>query len=387
MQNTRIKLSELIYEIRKESQNSKLDESLFIKLDKTLKQFASPYQVNEAQAFMMAIIYTLLGLGKWVKIRDLSKYFSCNTERLNDFAIEINDLEEKGILIKRKSRSASIQFSESAYKLEESIELSIRAGYPIPRVVQAKYNEVLDVLDKIYLSIQQERRNHMPNFPDKLFKKTIKILYSNKHLSFFRKITELGFSEADTCLFLYLCQGTTIGKYRSDLIVAMKCIYDYPVTNLPYIDQIFIGDNDLIKQGWVEFEESSILQDSKLKLSKKALEFLQSENIPLFSWKTRSDKTVPFSLNQDRPFELFIENSYFGKARIWNKFLSFLSLKECILLANNFDFSEEQISIIALKCEYQSKGFGIANINNIIEHCHNEAIDPENRFRLYFYEF
>ena len=381
MEKIDIELTDLISNIRYESHHSKLDDSLFERLDQPLGKLASFFDVNKVQAFLIANMYYFFNSGRRANINDLSKYFSCDVEKLRDYVSDMDELVEKGLFNKRKLRITASKSARYSYELEESIGLAISVGHPIPRFVPSNYDELLDVLDRVYFSIEDERE-FIPFSMDKLFGKMNKILVSNKHIPFLKKVKEMGFAQADTYLFLYLCREIIIGYFRTDIIRTIKFIYNYPAFIVPYAKQLLANENELLKSGWIEIEESSLLQDSKIKLSKKAIEFLHSENIPMFSWKAKSSKIIPFSLDQAEPFNVPLKDQYFGKAKRWAVKIKSLSLEECNLLVNNFDFTEEQIGIISLKCEYQiSLGRPAANIHEVIEYCRNEAIRSENRFR------
>ena len=286
----KINLLQTISFIYDESKDSKLSETLFEKINPKLEELASYFQVNKNQAFLLAQIFVLNYKGDCVDINDLGKYFDCNPVKLLEYHNDLIALNEKGILKKKRSRHRLISMANDQFIIEEYISTAIIKNLPLPEIKPIIYKDIVAILGKIY-SVGQERDEGNISTED-LFEEMNRIIEVHNQFQFLQKVKQIGLDDTDTCLFLYLCWKTIIGNERSDLNRATEGFFDNPTTKVFYVQKFIAKENELVKKGWVEIEEATFFDDTEIKLTEKGIELLHSENIKLFSKKSKKENII-----------------------------------------------------------------------------------------------
>ena len=114
------------------SADSKLSDKLFVKLNPKLEELSSYFQVTKSQAFLLANVFVFNYKGDSVDIVDLGKYFDSNPMRVLEYHYDMIELEQKGILKRKKSKHRIITIANDQFYFEEYISTAIIKNLPMP---------------------------------------------------------------------------------------------------------------------------------------------------------------------------------------------------------------------------------------------------------------
>ena len=139
------KILRIINEVYNESVDSKLNETVFSKLDIQLGHLAEYFAITKTQAFILANIFSLHYKGNKVDLHQLSKSLGCDPLKLLEYNDEINTLLKRGILLISKSKRNERFRDPDCYVVNTEICDAIINNLPIQ---QLKNDEVENMLGR-----------------------------------------------------------------------------------------------------------------------------------------------------------------------------------------------------------------------------------------------
>jgi len=274
----------LVYNL---AENSKLEESLFEMAEKELAFLGSYFHISKSQALFLSIVFTLNYKGNKVDLDDLNSHFECNPMKLLEYSDDLVALYEKRLLLKcnkkNRHRLLKLNSANDEFYVNEIVSDKILNNEPIPDVLieSTKYDDIYNLLEGLY-ELGQQRDEEEISTKD-LFDQARIILAENIHLPLIDKIRYLGATLDEKFLFMYVIWKYLEGEKYIWVTIALKGIYDKSYQRYNQIQRLLSGEHNLLKEGWVEYEDGDFIDNSKIRLTDKTLDLLTECGILLFS--------------------------------------------------------------------------------------------------------
>ncbi|MFZ4414850.1 MAG: AAA family ATPase, partial [Bacteroidales bacterium] len=300
--NTKIRILQSIGKVYEESKESKLEDSLFEKIDGILTELSEYFNVSKIQAFFLAHVFVLNYKGDSVDINDLVKYFDCNPMKLLEYSEDFEFLHTKGFLVKKKSNHRlNIANFNDQFIVNEKITFAIIQNEAIPEIKNDFFDNIFDVLEEIYNLGNSREEGEISTML--LFIKTKNIIESNQKLSFLQKVHKMRLPLSENYLFLYIIWKRIIGKNTVYIERAVDEIFDKASLRARYIQNLIAKENDLIKQNLIEIIPAKLFGDAEMTLTDTSLKLLEQEGIKLFTNNKKKDNIIePSKINYKELF-------------------------------------------------------------------------------------
>ena len=318
-----------ISRVFKASKDSKLKNELFKKINPKLELLSGYFKVTKKQAFLLANVYALLCNGRTFELPDLSHHLGVEPVDLLGLQEDLDELNSKGILLKKRNRNGFYGTTNFVYFMEDTISKAILKNSPIQHIKPLTCKDIFEVLNKIYLF--SEERNEDKMTTEELFSQMEQILDANSHLGLIQKVKNLELCNDDTYLFYYLCWKTITGNESIDFNNVADVIFDDGYQKARYSQEFYSGKNILMSQKFVTLIEGTFFNDSDIRLSPKSIELLKSENIALFSRKISRDNIISVA-------DIGAKDLFFGSSE--NRQLEMI---ENTLKSDNFDQLQQRM--------------------------------------------
>lgn len=312
MDNTTLKQEVLntITLVHNLAEESKLSTPLFELLDVELSFLADYFHTTKTQALFVSVIFTLNYKGRKVGLDDLNTYFDCNPMKILEYSDDFVELHQKRFLLKssksNKHGNLKLNSADEEFFINEIVLDKILQNEPIPEVLNddPKFEDIFSLLEKMYeIGVERDLEEISTK---ELFDQTQNILNENSHFPLIEKIKFIGASIDEKYLFLYVVWKFLEGDKEPWIERSFKGIYDRANVRFNQIQRFLSGENNLIKDDWLEIEEAAFYDDARMKLTERAFNLLSDCDIKLFNKATDTRKGDNVIQPKDVPFRKLI---------------------------------------------------------------------------------
>ena len=282
MENIKQQLLTSIGNVYDQSKDCKQITDVFDKIDTDLTILSEYFQVTKNQSFFIAMVFTLNYKGISVDINDLVVYFDCNPTKILEFSDDFDELQSRGILIKKKSNhKVFITFSNYQYTVNRLITDAIMQNKPMPNILKKDKETVFEVLEELYSFCQLCEDGKIDTY--ELFEKAQVLILNSLQYPLIHWVYNLNLEIVNQYLYLYMIWKNVIGKRSIDLGIASKEIFGNNHLKAAFIQSILASENEMLSQDLIQIVEASFFDDTELKLTQKSLKKLQDFGIKLFA--------------------------------------------------------------------------------------------------------
>lgn len=325
--NIKLKVLDSIGKIYTESNECKLEDSFFIKIDPELSFLSEYFRTTKNQSFFISLIFALNYKGDTVDLNDLIVYFNCNPMKILEYSDDFNFLHSTGIIEKQKSKHRMKQASlNDQFTVNKKVSEAILQNKPMPETHENKITDIYELLEKFYNIGKQRDDEEITTL--ELFNQTKELISAYLHFPLIKKIDLLKLKTEDAYLYLILIWKTISGRELTDIELALEVIYDNAIKRIYYMQNFLFGENILIKNNLIEIEEARFINDTKMKLTDRSNDLLKECGIKIFMKKKKKDHIIS-------PSEIPFHKLIFSKSEMKQLFL----LKD---LLKNTKFKETQ---------------------------------------------
>ncbi len=278
--------------IYEEARGSRLQSSALDKLDKELAVVSDYFGTNRMQSFFTAVIFAMNYGGKFVDLNDFVHYLDCNPIRLLENKSELDELYNKGILEKSKVRHhrMHLEGSNEQYCINKKVTEAILQNKPLPVITKEEINDVLVLLEEIYNLGFMTAEGDLD--VSELYSETEELIKRYLHFPLIKKIKDLDLSATDRYLMFYVIWKSISGRESTDISAALECLFDVTSQRFAYAQSLMAGENDLLKNDYLELVEASFFNDNELKLGSKSIQILADCDIKLFGKNKKKDNII-----------------------------------------------------------------------------------------------
>ncbi|NBR15374.1 MAG: AAA family ATPase, partial [Crocinitomicaceae bacterium] len=289
--NSKEKLLECIGKVYEKAHLSKLETSFFEEVDAELIYLSDYFGISKIQSLIIALTFVKNYKGDSLDFRDLIKYFDCNPMVLLKYSDNFNELCDKRILDKKKSRhSINLTYSNDQFTINERVTNAVLNNEPMPTIELEGSNDVLSVFENIFNLVDDCGRNELNS--RYVFNQTNKLIEANLHFPLIKKIADFKLEIEDTYFYCYLIWKTLTGKEKTDIGVTAENIFDRAIDRVNYIQEIMFEENELVIRKLIEVEEARFSNDSEVKLSEISLNLLEENGLKLFAKKKKKEGVI-----------------------------------------------------------------------------------------------
>ena len=285
------KLLECLGKVYEQAHKSKLAASFFDEVDAELIYLSEYFGISKKQSLLIAMTFVMNYKGDSVDFKDLIEYFECNPMVLLKYSDDFNELCDKKILEKKKSRHRiTLTYSNDQFTINERVSSAVLNNEPMPTTELEGSNDVLTVIENIYKLVDDCGRNELSSYT--IFKQTNKLIEANQHFPLIKKIADFKLEYDNTYFYCYLIWKTLTGNETTDIGDAAENIFDSASQRVQYIQEIMSKKNELVKRNLIEIEEAQFFNDSDVKLSELSLNLLEENGIKLFANKKKKENVI-----------------------------------------------------------------------------------------------
>lgn len=302
-----------ISSIYKKSKQSGLKPSILRSLKPELKIVSKYISGTEEEAFLFANIATLNLFGEQVDMLDIFRYLDITPFEITPYLNPLNKLVERGVFTKKRQRRRS---SEEAmrkfyYSVHGDILDALLHSQPFPARENGVMADQIEVLGKLYDLTNECIQDSL--YPDEMFIEMEELLKNNRHFPLISTIRDMEIRETDRAIYIYVVWKSMNGSILIDIDDPINSFLKVPSMKIKYLQEIYNGENKLIKHNLVEYNQGRFFNDIELSVTDKTRELLESHGITLLKPKNKSNTIKPESITSKQLFYEKEENEQIDK--------------------------------------------------------------------------
>jgi hypothetical protein len=304
-QNIKSRLLESIGKVYESAKGCKLEPAFFDEVKPEIGAIEAYFGINEIQSLIVAIVFSLNYKGCAVTFNQLIEYFECNPMKLLGHNDDFNQLFEKGIINKDKSRyGLTFAISKDELTINEKITEAILNNKPLPNLKDAAANvfEVIENLSRFW----RERDGYFTSLIDLRYQVN-ETLQKYAHFPLIQLVANQNLDEIDAYIYLLLIWDTLNGRDCVNLIRVLDDIYDLKSEQIQYAQKLIAGEHPFIILDLIELVESGFLNDTEIRLSERSFEMIDAIGIRLIT-KTKVNRSNIFD-----PTAIISKTLYFNE--------------------------------------------------------------------------
>ncbi len=281
------------------------------------------------------MVFALNYKGDTVDMNELISYFDCNPMKILEYSDDFEDLRIKGILERHKTMyRMGLPGNQEQYSINEKVTQAILKNKAMPLSTQTGFKDVIQVLEKLYSLFEQKTEGEITAW--ELLELSNEIIMANLHFPLLKVVHNYQLKSIDSYFYLYLIWMTVVGNESIELNHAFEGLFDISSEKVKYSQKIFSGENQLLKNGLIQLEESRFFNDAEIKLSENSVNMLDEMGIKLFS--NRRKKGNIFS-----PESIPLRNLFFDEEKMKPLFMLKQLLQESQLSETQKRLTEKRL--------------------------------------------
>ena len=289
--NIKVRILESIGIIYEKSNECKLEDSFFPKIDNELSFLSEYFRTTKSQSFFISLVFALNYKGDTVDLNDLIEYLDCNPMKILAYHDDFKILHTSGIFEKeRMFQKHKLPGSTDQYTINEKITEAIMNNEPMPEIIEPKITDVFELLEKIYNL--GEQRNTTEITTRELLEQASELIAAHLDFPLIKRIMQFKLSMSDVILYLYLIWKTIVGRRSVSISIALEGIFDNVTVRVNYMQKILSNDNELIKNNLIKIIETHFFNDTEMKLTDYSKDLLKECEINLFQIKVKTDNVI-----------------------------------------------------------------------------------------------
>jgi hypothetical protein len=306
-------LMDAISSIYKKSKQSGLKPSIVRSLNPEIKIVSAYISGTEEEAFLFANLATMNLFGEHVDMLDIFRFFDITPFEITPYLKSLNKLVERGVLTKRRQRRRS---SEEAmrkyyYSVHADILEALLNSEPFPTRNHGTMADQIEVLGKLYDLTHECVQDSLD--PDEMYSEIDELLKNNRHFPLISSLRDMEIRETDRAIYIYVVWKSMNGSILVDIDDPINSFFKLPSMKIKYLQDIYNGDNCLIKQNLVEYNQGRFFNDIELSVTDKTRELLESYGITLLKPKSKSNTIKPETITSKQLFYEKEENEQINK--------------------------------------------------------------------------
>lgn len=327
---------EIIIQIAKRLEGSKLSVDIINELDEPLEKLATYLNSTKEEALLFAVIFSLQVRMNIIDLRDIISFLGISYIDSLKLKFGVDSLLQKNLIELEEdngNRYRKSKFGKSSFSISGEISDMIYANQPI----QSKDKKPLDIYEfsKMIGDFVQKRKFENISTIE-LFFFVDELEDKNNHLSQICKLKSKLTTEDRTLLYEMLNDRVTYGAPSTDLQLTISDIYENTRERRLKIRQLVEKSNPMFRLGFIDLTHGNMTNDSNLMLTNQALEFFLEEDAELF---IHTQKAMSIIVNERiSKKELFFDASL-------NQEIEFLTQS---LIQDNFTSVQERLANMGL---------------------------------------
>ena len=277
-----------IYEISKKSE---LDEKIISSLKADLKIVSTYLSVEPREALFFSVILNINFDGDNANFKDLFRHFNIPSIQMISEMDCIDNLVNKGYLVKRNGRDRNNEVHTNKYFMVKSkLSKAIVKGLPCPTFDRYTIDTTTDLLEKIYEHISARLEDNISI--EELEVETTKLVNEFPDFIFFNTIKKYELSFEESIFYNYVIWKSILGIQGISPNPLVNSITDTSRESVKFTQGLFNGVNTLISAGLVESRNSGFMNDIEFYLTDKSVGLLENDSIIISSGSISRNDTI-----------------------------------------------------------------------------------------------
>ena len=277
-----------IYEISKKSE---LDEKIISSLKSDLKIVSTYLSVEPREALFFSVILNINFDGDNANFKDLFRHFNIPSIQMISEMDCIDNLVNKGYLVKRNGRDRNNEVHTNKYFMVKSkLSKAIVKGLPCPTFDRYTIDTTTDLLEKIYEHISARLEDNISI--EELEVETTKLVNEFPDFIFFNTIKKYELSFEESIFYYFVIWKSILGIQGISPNPLVNSITDSSRESVKFTQGLFNGVNTLISAGLVESRNSGFMNDIEFYLTDKSVGLLENDSIIISSGSISRNDTI-----------------------------------------------------------------------------------------------
>ena len=277
-----------IYEISKKSE---LDDKIILSLKADLKIVSTYLSVEPREALFFSVILNINFDGDNANFRDLFRHFNIPSIQMISEMEYINNLVNKGYLVKKNGRDRNNEVLTNKYFMVKSkLSKAIVKGLPCPTFDTCTIDSTTDLLEKIHEHISAKLEDNISI--EELEVETTKLVNEYPDFIFFNTIKKYELSFEESVFYYFVVWKSILGIQGISPNPLVNSITDTSRESVKFTQSLFNGVNTLISAGLVESRNSGFMNDIEFYLTDKSVALLENDSIIISSGSISRNDTI-----------------------------------------------------------------------------------------------
>jgi AAA+ superfamily predicted ATPase len=307
-------LLDALSKIYKESQNSGLNKILIRQLNPELKIVANYLKSSKDEAFIFSNFATMNLFGEIIDMIEVFRFFNITPFELVPYLPALNQLVEKGLIIKKKSRRRSDDaMRRYNFTIPADIIDALMNQRPFPKRKQDKFSDQFEVIGKLSDIINDCLDE--TSEPDEMYAEINEILKANTNHSLVNCLLNMDLSDTDRAIYIYIIWKTMNGGIYIDIDELITTFFSSASSKVKYLQGIYSKENKLMKQELVEYCQGRFYSDMELTITDKTSQLLKSNGINILKPENKKNTIKPETIVSKSLFYEFEEKTQINKVQ------------------------------------------------------------------------
>lgn len=288
-------LLDAISKIYKESQNSGLNKSLLRQLTPELKIVSKNLKLNKDEAFIFSNFVTMNLFGETIDMIEVFRFFNVTPFEMVPYLPALNQLVEKGIILKKKSRRRSDDaMRRHNFTIPAEIVDALMNQHPFPKRKLEKFSDQFEVIGKLSDIINDCLDESLE--PEEMYNEINEVLKSNLKYPLISCLYNMCLTETDRAIYIHVIWKTMNGGIHIDIDDLISSFFGSASRKVKYLQGIYARENKLLKEELVEYSQGRFYNDMELTITDKTGEILKTHGIKILKPDGKKNTIKPESI-------------------------------------------------------------------------------------------
>lgn len=288
-------LLDAISKIYKESQNSGLNKSLLRQLTPELKIVSKNLKLTKDEAFIFSNFVTMNLFGETIDMIEVFRFFNITPFEMVPYLPALNQLVEKGVILKKKSRRRSDDaMRRHNFTIPAEIVDALMNQHPFPKRKLEKFSDQFEVIGKLSDIINDCLDESLE--PDEMYTEINEVLKSNLKYPLINCLYNMSLTETDRAIYIHVIWKTMNGGIHIDIDDLISSFFGSASRKVKYLQGIYARENKLLKEELVEYSQGRFYNDMELTITDKTGEILKTHGIKILKPEGKKNTIKPESI-------------------------------------------------------------------------------------------
>lgn len=276
-----------IEKISKEATKCKLDFKKLLLIHDDINQVSEFLGISYDQTILFSCVVEI-SLRRTVTLRSLAMHFVCNVLKVIDLMHELEVLENKKF-IERHIKSKIDSYSDTVFTIPHRVIESLRTMDKGKLKIITHFS-LPNFLEQITIMINEREEKSIST--EILYEQVNFMISNHKRIPFIKFVNDNVKLTVNKCVVFALAFYRFRRQFAYDIESLANSIFDDLAEQIEYVQNISIGNNELVKKDIIEVQESNFMDEKVIALTKRSIEILYKHYPELYVQEESKDGII-----------------------------------------------------------------------------------------------